>query len=351
MYGWHKYFFRRIILRDMIREVRRKPFVKHYSIDKHKPCARSLKRVVLRDLLREVCRKSSVKHYSIDKPCGSLKRVVLRDMLIEVSRRKTLTYIAVYGVYGMYHEHNFWAIQEIVFSLKFWALKWWRSSLFTSLDTSLDNSSIPCSLCGKIRSATQFHILSNCSHSLNSGRYTWRHDSVLSVLKAGLDSAASNEWKVRVDLPGVELGSVSTIPADIHPTKLRPDVVLLNRSTNSIVLLELTVPNERTLSKSHDRKSKKYSSLRSDLSGSGWNVSLHCIEVSTLGVIPKATHSSLIAISKSLQSSAQSWIPSTFKKARKVAILCSKAIDEAASFSNWTIPPLLVSSRLGFVVE
>ena len=43
-----------------------------------------------------------------------------------------------------------------------------------------------CPLCG--RPATLRHILNSCSVALHQGRYTWRHDSVLEVLRRHLTS-------------------------------------------------------------------------------------------------------------------------------------------------------------------
>jgi len=42
-----------------------------------------------------------------------------------------------------------------------------------------------CCLCGANK-CTLHHILSNCNFSLNNGRYTWRHDSVLSLIRQSI---------------------------------------------------------------------------------------------------------------------------------------------------------------------
>ena len=46
--------------------------------------------------------------------------------------------------------------------------------------------SAACKLCAAPQ-CTLHHIISNCHHSLNQGRYTWRHDSVLLNIKNSLE--------------------------------------------------------------------------------------------------------------------------------------------------------------------
>ena len=52
-----------------------------------------------------------------------------------------------------------------------------------------------CKLCG--RPANLEHILSSCSVSLTDGRYTWRHDKVLSVLADTLERARTKQGRRR----------------------------------------------------------------------------------------------------------------------------------------------------------
>jgi hypothetical protein len=39
--------------------------------------------------------------------------------------------------------------------------------------------SVLCQLCGNVMKQTLFHFLFHCKHTLDQGRLTWRHDSIL----------------------------------------------------------------------------------------------------------------------------------------------------------------------------
>ena len=107
------------------------------------------------------------------------------------------------------------------------------------------------------------HILSRCSVSLQQGRYRWRHDQTLAVIahhlelslntqrgrkttnntinfvKAGqhkpvLDVGiihTTNDWQMLVDLR-----RKLVIPPDIAVTTLRPDIVIISRSSSNILI-------------------------------------------------------------------------------------------------------------------
>jgi len=47
--------------------------------------------------------------------------------------------------------------------------------------------SAACKLCGAMQ-CTLHHILVNCQHALEQGRYTWRHDSVLMNIKHHMEN-------------------------------------------------------------------------------------------------------------------------------------------------------------------
>ena len=58
-----------------------------------------------------------------------------------------------------------------------------------------------CTNCGN-RPCTVNHVLNHCSTALNQGRYTWRHDSVLSHLVKILKSHLPSDNIIYADLPG-----------------------------------------------------------------------------------------------------------------------------------------------------
>ena len=119
------------------------------------------------------------------------------------------------------------------------------------------------------------HILSSCKTALVEGRYRWRHDKVLEataliitealqrnkfvpskrVIKFVKPGTIANEkpkvtqsilssaidWQIRVDL-----GKQLKFPAHIKTSRLRPDIIIYSDSTKQIILVELTVPWEKT---------------------------------------------------------------------------------------------------------
>ena len=165
-----------------------------------------------------------------------------------------------------------------------------------------------CQLCG--RPASLRHILNGCPSALNQGRYTWRHDSVLRILKRHLLSfwqspLTQNTIKDRANLSTqpyirfVPAGSASTqstrrsthlhsdtrhkrhplssskdlllnsndweflfdlgdsqlvFPPEIAVTTQRPDIVIFSRSKKAVLLVELTVPLEDRVAAGHTRK-------------------------------------------------------------------------------------------------
>ena len=137
-----------------------------------------------------------------------------------------------------------------------------------------------CPLCGFGQYTVQ-HIIVNCSFALKSGRYTWRHDSVLlllkpiledrikqvnssapqkmlpqplrlSFVKEGENKAAPQkprrrclldgaaDWKVLVDFDSDRI----VFPPEICSTSSRPDIVIWSRQLKSVILIELTCPAE-----------------------------------------------------------------------------------------------------------
>ena len=117
-----------------------------------------------------------------------------------------------------------------------------------------------CCLCGNSK-CTLHHILSGCTFSLEQKRFTWRHDSILSLInkclqahiqtrnqlqqnviqpaliqfvKSGQQSikgkkqskadllSIANDWHILVDLPG----SNFIFPPEIFATAERPDIVI-----------------------------------------------------------------------------------------------------------------------------
>ena len=169
-----------------------------------------------------------------------------------------------------------------------------------------------CQLCGGMGSMA--HILSGCPTALCQGRYRWRHDQVLkeiahhvevkrkeenkslgtkrtqiAFVKAGekgqkreketgsyLDGAT--DWHMQVDLD-----KKLKVPAEVAPTDLRPDLILVSNSTKRMGVMELTVPNEERVEVANEMKRTKYATLQVEGKKRGWTVQVWAVEVGCRG--------------------------------------------------------------------
>jgi hypothetical protein len=178
-----------------------------------------------------------------------------------------------------------------------------------------------CNQCGAVF-CTLNHILTGCPKALAEGRYRWRHDKVLMEIVKWVEqqrvkannkqahppeaitfvregdkahntgTVAKNppsslqrafDWDLRVDLK-----RKLVFPQDVVVTSLRPDMVLLSRSTKTIIVAELTVPWEERLAISHQLKKAKYQDLVDEAAVKGWHATSYPIEVGCRGFPAKS---------------------------------------------------------------
>ena len=112
-----------------------------------------------------------------------------------------------------------------------------------------------CPFCGNIQ--TLAHILSNCSISLDQGRYTWRHDSVLSSIIKIVRPRLLHDFVLFSDLPGFQAPHGGTVPPHILVTTLRPDIFIVNEASRIAIIFELTCPWDKNIDRSHSFKEEK----------------------------------------------------------------------------------------------
>ena len=95
-----------------------------------------------------------------------------------------------------------------------------------------------CTLCTK--PANLKHILSGCSVSLQQRHYRWRHDQTLAVIDHHLELSLNKQrWrKTNNTINFVKAGQhkpvLVVISPDIAVTTLRPDIVIISRSSRNI---------------------------------------------------------------------------------------------------------------------
>jgi hypothetical protein len=181
-----------------------------------------------------------------------------------------------------------------------------------------------CPLCHRPQSLE--HVLSACKKALCQGRYTWRHNRVLSTIAHYVDNArrkanlAQNcevpsvtppirflragvepqtrrkkmasednpnsflntavDWELSVDLSGYD-----KYPEPVKVSGLRPDLVVHSTSTKRMCLVELTVPWESRINEQHEFKTHKYGDLVAELKRKGHTVELLAVEVGARGLV------------------------------------------------------------------
>jgi hypothetical protein len=182
------------------------------------------------------------------------------------------------------------------------------------------------------------HILNWCPKALNEGRFTWRHNSVLSHFATNLKRNINEGQELYSDLPQFWLNG-STIPPDILVTSFRPDLVIINRNQKSIELLELTCSFETNIESAHLRKTRNYNDLKGDLEKSGWKVFLVPFEIGSRGLMTKRNRDSPIKVLK--RNSIKLKHTLIFKEMAKISLLCSYSIFQAHCVHTWQDPPLL----------
>jgi hypothetical protein len=94
---------------------------------------------------------------------------------------------------------------------------------------------------------TLFRVLVHCKHTLDQGRLTWRHDSVLNHIAGCLESALVGKSTVDLycDLDGLQALGGGLILVDVMVQAQRPDLVIVDWSVYGrfrIALVELTCP-------------------------------------------------------------------------------------------------------------
>ncbi len=142
------------------------------------------------------------------------------------------------------------------------------------------------------------HTLNNCPTLLKDGRYTWRHNSVLShIFTLAQNLSKETDWIIHSDLPAHNNKcGISTVPTDICVTTQIPDIVMINRPHKIDILIELTVCFETNFEKSAQRKENRYVSLLNDIQSRGFTCELITIEVGSKGPVSVDNRSKLTTI-------------------------------------------------------
>jgi hypothetical protein len=177
---------------------------------------------------------------------------------------------------------------------------------FTNLKRWGKHASVNFHLCGN---TVVFHVLVHCNHTMDQGRMTWRHDSILKHIAGCLKSALESLGTVEVycDLVGLQAPGGGSILAFIMAQTQKPDLVILDRSVHGrhrISLVELTCPWDTDADKARDRKISRNAGLKEELSNEGWDCGQYTIELAAWGHISKV-------VKDCLRSLFRSWVPTS----------------------------------------
>ena len=94
----------------------------------------------------------------------------------------------------------------------------------------------------------------------------------------------SQRVKVYADIEGETLGGC-TVPPNVLPTQQIPDICYVDYEKKEMVIIELTVPFETNISDANHRKQDRYAGLVHDITTTGWDCALYCVEIGSRGLI------------------------------------------------------------------
>ena len=198
-----------------------------------------------------------------------------------------------------------------------------------------------CPFCGNIQ--TLLHVLSNCSVALDQGRYTWRHNSVLSSIINVIRPKLLDGMVLYSDMEGFQAPHGGTIPPHVLSTSLKPDLFIINESARLAIIFELTCPWDSNIERSHNFKEEKYASLVTDLS-QNFTVFQFSVEVSVRGQLSGPNKARLKSFSYRCCRDAKSITKSLAKVTSKAALLSSFSVFSARREPAWMNPaPLVVN--------
>ena len=209
-----------------------------------------------------------------------------------------------------------------------------RSNLFRWGKTT----SKACLLCGNIESTK--HILNGCPVSLMSGRYTWRHDSIVHYIASRVNKT---DFEVYADIDGFRTPGGGTVPPRLLITREKPDICIVNWEEDEVALFELTVPFEDRIEEANKIKDCKYEDLLNDLSANGCRVGYASFEVGSRGWISKDNIERLKDIN-SFTTASNNW-RNFVAEIGKLALLASYYIYISRASTQWVQPELLKPPR------
>jgi hypothetical protein len=147
---------------------------------------------------------------------------------------------------------------------------------FTNLRRWGKRASVNCQLCGNKVKQTLSNVLVHCRHTLDQGRLTWKHDSVLNHVAGYLKSTLVGKSTVELhrDLDRLQAQDGGLIPADVMVQAQRLDLVIIDQLVHGrhrIALVELACLWDTDAKRAQEGKTARYADLKEELSNQGWD--------------------------------------------------------------------------------
>ena len=125
-----------------------------------------------------------------------------------------------------------------------------------------------------------------------------------------------------------------TIPADVAMTPQKPDLVIINRRSKEVKLVELTVPwdTSANIEAATSRKAERYKELTTNIQGNGFKCLNIPLEIGTRGFINAKNKNILTQLCHGLRITK---VSNVMKNCSKLAVLGSFSIWNARYSSDW----------------
>ena len=157
---------------------------------------------------------------------------------------------------------------------------------------------------------------------------------MLAYLYQVLQENKPEDMNIYADIDGAKVNG-GTLPPNIVTTIQRPDLVLVDNSTNpsSVILVELTIPFTRNIAAANSRKRDRYEFLAADIEANGYKCSNMPLEICSRGHISARNRETLIYLCRKLNVRK---FQQVLKNCSKLALLGSYSIFNARSASDWS---------------
>ena len=183
------------------------------------------------------------------------------------------------------------------------------------------------------------HILSHCEYALKTGRYTFRHDTVLAVLIKYIEMNPAIA-RYRLDIAKFGKKGVSSYPYWVERSGLRPDGWVKLTDGREFVL-ELTCPWEENVEFKHSYKVAKYTDVILSRRETNPRTSLIAFEITVLGV----PHTSVGALRDIIGAGNEVFLTAVEEMA-EAAMITSLYLFQCRETAVWKLPTGYLKDRL-----